>query len=340
MSSLDLSRAMTDIRTEYILESADLPGSSPRTTSRRRPRLRRLVTVAAALALCLTAAVPALADHVGVVYQALYAVSPALAQSMKSVELSCEDNGIRMEVLAADVEGSRAWVYLSLQDMTGDRVDETTDLFDSYDLNAPYDCAATCAQLEYDGETGTATFLVTIDLMDRETFQSDRCTFSLSRFLIQNIVWEGSLPLALSQADDDPATRSGVSDRGGTGSYQIFLEKGLILDGGGSSLYATGDGATVTAMGYLDGQLHVQVLYDDILSTDNHGDLWLADGDGSIIPYTASFSFWAEDGRSAYQEYVFDLGEEAEGCTLYGYFVTGAQLTQGSWEVTFQLGGS
>ncbi|MCC8182695.1 MAG: hypothetical protein LIO45_06975 [Clostridiales bacterium] len=338
MNSFDLSQAMTNIRTEYILESADLPGSPLRTASRRRPRLRRLVTVAAALALCLTAAVPALADHVDVVYQAIYAVSPALAQSMKSVELSCEDSGIRMEVLAADVEGSRACVYLSLQDTTGDRVDETTDLFDSYDLNAPYDCAATCTQLEYDGETGTATFLVTIDLMDGETFQGDRFTFSLSRFLSHKNEWEGPLPLALSQADDDPATQSGVSDRGGTGSYQTFLNKGLILDGGGDCLYATGDGAAVTAVGYLDGQLHVQVLYDDILSTDSHGDLWLVDGDGQEIACAASFSFWVEDGRSAYVEYVFDLGpEEAEGCTLYGYFVTGAQLTQGNWEVTFQL---
>ncbi|MCC8128692.1 MAG: DUF4179 domain-containing protein, partial [Clostridiales bacterium] len=315
MNSFDLSRAMTDIRTEYILEAADLSGSARTAHRRRRPR--RLVTVAAALALCLTAAAPALADHVDVVYQAIYAVSPALAQSMKSVELSCEDSGIRMEVLAANVEGSRAYVYLSLQDLTGDRVDGTTDLFDSYDLNAPYDCAATCAQLEYDGETGTATFLVTIDLMDGEAFQGDRFTFSLTQFLSHKNEREGPLPLALSQADDDPATQSGVSDRGGTSSYQTFLENGLILDGGGSSLYATGDGATVTAMGYLDGRLHVQVLYDDILSTDNHGDLWLADGDGSIIAYTASFSFWAEDGRSAYVEYVFDLGpEEAEGCTL------------------------
>ena len=43
--------------------------------------------------------------------------SPAAAQSLKPVRMSCEDNGIRMGVEAASVEGSEAHVLLILKDL-------------------------------------------------------------------------------------------------------------------------------------------------------------------------------------------------------------------------------
>ena len=48
--------------------------------------------------------------------------------------MSCEDNGIKFEVISAYVEGNEAKIFISVQDIDGDRIDETTDLFDNFSI--------------------------------------------------------------------------------------------------------------------------------------------------------------------------------------------------------------
>ena len=74
----------------------------------------------------------------------------AAAQYFTPVQHACEDQGIRMEVLSVYIHGDTAEIYISLQDQTGNRIDETTDLFDSYDILRPYDSTATCRFAGYD----------------------------------------------------------------------------------------------------------------------------------------------------------------------------------------------
>ena len=63
----------------------------------------------ASLLLVFTMSVPALAAaDFGPAYNLLYKVSPAIAQKLKPVSMSCEDNGIKFEVISAYVEGSEA----------------------------------------------------------------------------------------------------------------------------------------------------------------------------------------------------------------------------------------
>ena len=105
--------------------------------TRKKP-IKRMIVIAAAIILCITVTVPVLAATVNPIYELVYKISPGLAQMMKPVQMSCEDNGIKMEVMSASVYENEAAVYLSLEDMTDqNRIDETTDLFDSYlHLNA------------------------------------------------------------------------------------------------------------------------------------------------------------------------------------------------------------
>ena len=44
-----------------------------------------------------------------------------------------------MEVVSATLNGSETLVTLTMQDLEGDRIDETMDLFDSAILQLPYD---------------------------------------------------------------------------------------------------------------------------------------------------------------------------------------------------------
>ena len=90
-------------------------------------------------------------------------------------------------------------------------------------------------------------------------------------------------------------------------------------------------------MGYVDGLLHIQVLYENILETDNHGQLWLESG-AERIECLGTLSFFGENGSDSFEEYVFDVSPaQLADCTLYGSFVTADTLIEGNWEITFPL---
>ena len=67
-------------------------------------------------------------------YEALYTFFPGAAEFFSPVNESCVDNGIEMCVKAIYVHDDSADIYISMKDLTGDRIDETTDLFDSYEI--------------------------------------------------------------------------------------------------------------------------------------------------------------------------------------------------------------
>lgn len=46
-----------------------------------------------------------------------------------------------------------------MQDLTGDRIDETMDLFDSYQINRPFDSSGACRLAGYDAQQKAAAFL-------------------------------------------------------------------------------------------------------------------------------------------------------------------------------------
>lgn len=309
-------------------------------------RLRPLIALAAVL-VCLALAVPAFAmpalaaDPDG--YALLYSISPAAAQFFKPVNRSDEDNGIRLTVDSVYLHSDTVEIYVSLQDLTGDRLDETTDLFDSYRINRGFDCSATCSLAGYDAQTRTARFLISIASFDGQDIEGDKLTFSLSQILCGKSEFEGALEnVDLAAASLSPATQDvPLRGYGGTGAQTLFPDvsgsdsMSLLVPTG--TLAAPTPGVTVTAMGYIDGLLHIQVLYENILETDNHGQLWLDNG-AEKLECLGSLSFFAENRSDSFEEYVFDVSPaQLADCTLYGSFVTADTLIEGSWEITFPL---
>ena len=121
---------------ESIRPSPELVSRAVRSARPRRTvMLRRVLAAAAALALCIC--VPALAGP-SVIYQLVYTVSPDFAQHFAPVQMACESNGVRLEVVSARIHGSTAEIYLTLQDLTGDRVDETTTFTTATPSTAPF----------------------------------------------------------------------------------------------------------------------------------------------------------------------------------------------------------
>ena len=314
-----------------------------RTTSEKSKRIhfKRAVVPVAAIILCITLSVPVLAATVDPIYLMVYRVSPSLAQMLKPVQLSCEDNGIKMEVLSAAVYENEAAIYISLQDMTDqNRIDDTTDLFDSYRINRPFDSSASCSRVSFDEETGIATFLINISQWNDQEIGGDKITFYFTEFLSNKSKFEGELTeLDLNSVTEAKETQKPESFRGGGGKeldYESRFDLKYLVPADGGILSPV-DGVTVTNIGFVDGKLHVQLYFEDILSYDNHGYIRMYDKDGNQAE-SYHFSFWDDKKVGSYEEIIYDISpEDIEDYKAFGYFVTCKSLTEGYWQVTFPL---
>ena len=293
---------------------------------------------------CLT--VPAMAASIPAFYDMLYAISPATAQFFKPVQLSCEDNGIRMEVVAAYIHEDTAEIYISMQDLEETRFDETIDLFDSYQINTPFDCTGHCNLSSYDSDTQTATFLITIEQWNEQNIIGDKLTFSIREFLSNKKTYEGIIDdVSLDNIELNSATQT-VHPRGLSGKDLVNkytssnTREGLSVLKPVDNLSSPVNGVMLTGIGYVDGHLHVQIYYEDILKTDNHGSIALLNsGTGEMITCNGSISFFDDAREGSYEDYIFtEIAADTLGdYELYGDFVTSSGSVEGNWSVTFPL---
>lgn len=310
----------------------------------RRNTVRNRLVTAAALLVCLLAAMPAVAANVPAIYELMYLVSPATAQFFMPVQEACEDNGIRMEVVAAYVDGDTARIYVTLQDLISNRVDETTDLFDSYSIHRPFASSAYCERVGYDETTGTATFLITVSQWGNRRISGSRMTFSVRNFISNKQVHEGvALDVDLSSVHGEHATKTVTTTGGGGPNYAEHRpsdSRATVLVPS-PSIMSPVDGIDVTGIGYMDGKLHIQTAVKDNLKNDNHGYFFLKDkaGNERLYDYSVSFIGYTRDGsRVDYKQHVFVMPPaELADYTLHGTFFTSGLYTEGRWRVTFSL---
>jgi len=304
------------------------------------------MAMAACLCLAFRLVVPAMAASIPAFYDMLYAISPATAQFFKPVQLSCEDNGIRMEVMAAYIHEDTAEFYISMQDLEEKRFDETIDLFNSYQINTPFSCTGHCKLSSYDPDAQTATFLITIEQWNEQNIIGDKLTFSIREFLSNKTTYEGIISdVSLDNIELNTVTQT-VDPRGlsGIDLFDEYTNSGAREDmtvlKPVSSISSPIHGVTITGIGYVDGQLHVQVYYEDILKTDNHGSIALLNSEsGEMIACNGSISFFDDAGRGSYEDYIFtEIAADALGdYKLYGNFVASSGSVEGNWSVTFPL---
>ncbi len=281
-------------------------------------------------------------------YDILYSLHPEAAKRLVPVHTACEDNGIRMEVEAISVQGDTAEIYISMQDLTGERIDETIDLFDNYSLQASGDSAGTCSLISCDPESGTAMFLIREQRMDGKPMEGSRLVFQVSDFLSGGRKTEEELQsISLEELEEKTDIQTEVSVRGSsiTGENTapegdaVWPEESVpgFLKEDELQSFSPVEGVSVTAWGLIDGQLHIQAHYEDIVHTDNHGYICLKDEQGNEITYSSSISFWDEEQTGSYEEYIFDIDTEQAEYSVWGCFQSGSQLVKGSWKVAFFL---
>mgnify|MGYP000044900352 FL=1 len=339
MTRRNISDAISNISNRHIEEAADF--QIGKKGVRKHFIMRRAVAAAATIMLVFTMSVPALAaaDYEPA-YNLLYKVSPTIAQKLKPVRMSCEDNGIKFEVISAYVEGSEAKIFISAQDIDGDKIDETTDLFDSYSINTPFDCSSSCENISYDTKTKTATFLISISQWNEQDIIGEKITFRAREMLSNKQEYDMVLSdLDMNNISTAPETVTPTHIFGGSGTNYSEVENNFRALKATGILYSPVEGVDITAMGYVDGNLHIQVRYENVLKTDNHGYIYFQNNEGEKITCNANVAFSTDsEYQERYVEYIYDLSNiELTEYDAYGYFVTSDTLITGNWSVTFPL---
>ena len=319
--------------------------------------LKSAAVFSMATILLLSITVGALAYTVPDVNDLLYRVWPWAAQKLKPVCLIAEDQEIRMEVISAQVQRNEAWVYLAMQDLNGDRLDDTVDLFDSAILQLPYDGSGTCMMTGYDAENGIASFLAYMKF-NAEHIEDGNVTFTVNRIIShkkKNIVnvspmvdltrkVEVSLP-------DHPVNGGGYTLLTETETYrpdELFGQVPVLSEA--DEHISVTEGIEMDGYGTADGVFHVRIRGKDNHRTDNHCFVAMTDKDGNELPHgmivctpegkqladIGSIS-WNENGDQI-TEWFFELPKEgAEGLNLIADCVTADPAIEGNWSVTFPL---
>lgn len=309
----------------------------------RNPRMFKLLAAALAVLIYLSAAAPALAASVPAFYELLYQISPGAAQFFAPVRQSDEVNGIRMEVVSAYIHENTAEIFITMQDLTGERIDASIDLYDSYSINRPFGGTGHCEQVGYDESSKTATFLITLTEWGGQDIAGDKITFSLKRFLSNKQYYEDiPIPFDAAEAETNPAVQP-VEVNGGSsldGSHNFKNPFTALIPATAKKWFPV-EGIDLTGMGYIDGKLHIQTAVSDYMNNDNHGYPYFRDAMGNDIHCEMSFGFSVEPAESAridYFEYVYDIPQsELADYSMLGYFVTADAMTEGGWSVTFPL---
>ena len=337
------------VKPDEILVDSAIRATRNKVRSRQKPlhSFRKPAAALVSICICLSIAMPALAANVEPIYHLMYVVSPQVAQFFMPVQKSNTDNGIKMDVVSAYIHNNIAEVYITLQDVTDkNRVDATTDLFDSYSINRPFDSNAHCERVGYDANTKTATFLITIEEWGNKKIVGDKITFSVREFLSHKKTYKDiSVPVNLSAVEIAKNTQTVPSNGGGGLDYEKFMSVGkepvALIPSSPMSEFSV-EGIDLTGIGYIDGKLHIQTAVKEPLDNDNHGSFYLEDGNGRKVNSNYSFAFTNQNkqpGRIDYTNYVFDIPQDEIGdYTLHGDFVTSGLKVEGTWRVTFPLG--
>ncbi len=235
---------------------------------RRMPR--------AAVILCVILAVMGLATTlaatVDVCNARLHALWPEAAEFLMPVDMSCEAEGIRMEVISAVVKDNKSMITVSLQDLEGDRLNEHTaitsgsEAFPRSDEEQQYTSDGPLC-LSYDAAEKKGVYAQVYDF-EPELISEDYeiPLFIESLGLVK--VDETDLRPMLEQYGKDVKTAEVPGDARAL-RYRVVSTDGsrpetaMILDPSANLKIPLNEYVELSGIGWIDGILHVQIHYPD-----------------------------------------------------------------------------
>lgn len=317
---------------------------------KRKPILKYTAIAAAAACLVILGSVPVLAANVPVFYEALYRISPETAQLFKPIRMSCEDQGIRMEVTAVifSEEDNSVQVYLTVQDLEGDRLDLGTDMKSSFRFGPPdlgWGAVSGVENLEYNAETRTLTVLLESSFDGVDLKAGDKLSFHLQSLMGHEETKEYALDaLDLSEISltnevwEMKGHRINAFSTYGYSYGKIMTEETAKMVKPTLEIATPVNYVTLTGIGYIDGELHIQT-QSVKQELENYVSLKLKDPNGTeFTPWGSVYAREKKVEQNIVEDRVFHITEEElRGCELYGTFTAYTEGVVGDWEVTFAL---
>lgn len=271
----------------------------------RPARLRKpaLIPVIALLLLCAAMAVAGATSED--VNSWLYQIWPKAATTLMPVNMSCEDKGIRMEVLSAVVDDTEMYITFSMQDLEGDRIHEDTEAIASLESGLTYDWSSATAEPLYMKDEKTIVFGQK-SIMEGSLENHKTLTTSVDTLYRHEDRMVDLIPF-YRQAGEEVKTMPVPENAAPFGGYirnesqyehVISLPIGdpepdssdytfgaipdtlCVLDSSGGKEIQLADGIYLSGIGKVDGLIHVQLHYADYwglnaLSGDHHTDVWV-----------------------------------------------------------------
>ena len=212
----------------------------------------------------------------------LYETFPELATLLMPVNMSCEDQGIRMELLSAAAKENETLVTFSLEDLEGDRLDGYTDTMLSLEFDTDDDvgCAGSFSPGFYDEETHKVLFINETEYdSDLVLKKGGNLRASLHEIWPRRYHTVDLLPLLGeygSRAEAMPAPENAIAYAGYRDhQFMICLSEYIedswvipdtlrVLSPGCMPEIPLTDGISLSGIGMVDGRLHVQMHYTDL----------------------------------------------------------------------------
>ena len=318
--------------------------------------------IAMACLMTMFCSMPVLAANVPIIYDLMYLVSPSIAQHFMPIQKTDENNGIKMEVVSAKIEDEEVQIYMTLQDLAENRIDETADLNDSYSLNTAFECSVGhCQNIGYNDKTKKTTFMITLKDIENKKINNEKLTFRLNNFISHKDIWE-NIHLPINFKDNKVLETTEIKQFTGFSSteekyYNLGIDKidHTVI----SPKYKIDFGVTdmkITGIGIINDKLHIQVSAKNNLKLDNHGEIYLKNKITNEIKscnykvsfilgekeneYEYSTDYFSSDNKNRidFTEYVYDVSaEELENYDFYGDFISGQENIKGEWQVTFPI---
>ena len=345
--------SLTEWDRRRIVENA----LAPRRRPLHRRTLRRICTVAAAMALCVAfatgvlAAVPGFADQLTMLNLQTLAL-------LKPIEQESTSSGIRMEVLAAINDGDSTVIYISLADETGqNRLDDTTTIRDMRITGLDF---VSCDNVYRKPDGSVIVRLVGQSMnMDAGELNGKKVTLEVGSIQSQNTTTDaadtGYTVADIEKLNPKPALNgllpntSYMINGGGESPLYDALDKGTL-----QALKPTIDyidpampWVTIRNVGIVDGQLHVLLEPDDS-AWYNSVNFTLGDAAGNS--YNGSVASVDIGGRHAVGRYtqeeeadrqeqilVLPDGVDHKDIHILRAIDAYAVSIDGSWSTTFTL---
>ena len=261
---------------------------------------------------------------------------PGVREQLQPIGMSCEKNGLRMELISGLVDFNEEWIFYSLEDVDGKYDNYQLDTFSLEDSTGTWQTFSS-APVYRDKAEHKVYFIWNphygrpVDTTARDITLRLNCVDSSLKTwanVTELLKQYGESVEGIPVPEETQDSESGKKADHKVLDYHKPLDIRLLPN------------TTITGIGWIDDQLHVQICINGlnsnsfIFSETVEGEGWT--GTNREVSYSPLR--WFEDGNE-YMEYVFDYKPGDEKTITLNLDTTIAQeIITGPWEFRFQLG--